>query len=217
MGWFLLHRLVGYMDDLRHEFPKVPTGIVTSDQKEIGRIQGRQFEALLPRAGSVLYVQGPEGSTIAADRLAGMREIIDSTSIKYSLVRGDWSEESGERAVMKWLSENRTPGQVQLVGCQNDAMATGALRALAYGAASSGRGDLAKVLVTGVDGTPDVGISMVDQKRIAATIIMPAAAGEAVSLIHQAWTVPGFTPPSIVRLPVRSYPELSLVGQRAAT
>jgi ABC-type sugar transport system substrate-binding protein len=215
-GWFLLHRLVGYMDDLRHEFPKLPIGIVTSDQKEIGRIQGRQFEALLPRAGNVLYVQGPEGSTIAADRLAGMREIVDSTSIKYELVRGDWSEESGERAVMKWLSENRTPGQVQLVGCQNDAMAAGALRALAYGAASSGRGDLAKVLVTGVDGTPDVGISMVDQRRIAATIIMPAAAGEAVSLIHQAWTVPGFTPPPIVRLPVRSYPELALVAQRAA-
>ena len=163
----------------------------------------------------MLYVQGPEGSTIVADRFAGMKEVIDSTSIKYELVRGDWSEESGERAVLKWLAENRNPAQIQLVGCQNDAMAVGALRALAYVAASSSRRDLGSVPVTGVDGTPDHGISMVDRKRFAATIIMPPAAGEAVNLIHQAWSTPGFVPPPIVRLPVRSYPELALVALRA--
>jgi ribose transport system substrate-binding protein len=217
MGWFLLHRVLAYMDDLRREYPGLPIGIVTSDQKEIGRIQGRQFQALLPGGGTVLYVQGPEGSTIVADRLAGMKEIIDSTPIKYESIGGDWSEESGERAVMKWLTANRTPGQVQLVGCQNDAMAVGALRALAYAAASAGRADLSKVRVTGVDGTPDCGISMVDQKRLAATVIMPAAAGEAVQLIHQAWTTPDFVSPAIVRLPVRSYPDLALVGQRAGS
>jgi ABC-type sugar transport system substrate-binding protein len=215
MGWFLLHRLVPYMDRLRREFPALPIGTVTSDQKEIGRLQGKHFEALLGGKGSVLYVQGPAGSSIAADRLAGMKEVIDSTSIKYHLVRGDWSEESGEKAVANWLEENRGR-TVQLLGCQNDAMAVGGMRALARGALSYHQPDLANVLVTGIDGNPEYGIPLVDRKRLAATVIMPPAAGHAVQLVHEAWTTPGFAPPPIVRLPVRSYPDLALVALRAA-
>ncbi len=215
MGWFLVHRIVAYIDRLRREFPALPIGTVTSDQKEIGRIQGKHFEALLSRKGTVLYVQGPDGSSIAADRLAGMREVIDATTIKYHLVRGDWSEQSGEEAVSAWLGDSATHAQVNLVGCQNDAMAVGALRALARGAASRSQRDLDAVLVTGVDGNPDYGIPLVDRKRLAATVIMPPAAGQAIQLIHEGWTTPGFSPPPIVRLPVRSYPELPLVALRA--
>jgi ABC-type sugar transport system substrate-binding protein len=159
MGWYLLHRIVAYMPRLRGEFPALPIGTVTSDQKEIGRIQGKHFEALLSGKGKVLYVQGPAGSSIAADRLAGMREIIDPSPIEYHLVRGDWSEESGEAAVAKWLEENHARAGFQLVGCQNDAMAVGALRALARGSVSYG---LDAVPVTGVDGNPDYGIQLVD-------------------------------------------------------
>jgi len=215
MGWYLLHRIVAYMDLLRREFPALPIGTVTSDQKEIGRIQGKHFEALLSGKGAVLYLQGPAGSSIAADRLAGMKEVIDSTRITYQLIRGDWSEESGEAAVSKWLEESGARTHVQLLGCQNDAMAVGAMRALARGLVASGRRDLGTVLVTGVDGNPDYGIPLVDRKRLAATVIMPPAAGQAVQLIHEAWTKPGFSPPPIVRLPVRSYPDLSIVALRA--
>jgi ABC-type sugar transport system substrate-binding protein len=213
MGWYLVHRIVAYMDHLRREFPALPIGAVTSDQKEIGRIQARHFEALLSGKGTVLYVQGPAGSSIAADRLAGMREAVPSR-ITCHLVRGDWSEQSGEEAVSKWLADNTHP-PIQLVGCQNDAMAAGALRALARGAASHRQRDLDTVLVTGVDGNPEYGIPLVDRKRLAATVIMPPAAGQAVQLIHEAWTTPGFTPPPIVRLPVRSYPDLAVVALRA--
>ncbi len=215
MGWYLLHRIVAYMDHLRREFPSLPIGTVTSDQKEIGRIQGKHFEALLSGKGTVLYVQGPAGSSIAADRLAGMREVVDTTAIKYHLVRGDWSEESGEAAVSKWLDETRGRTSIQLLGCQNDAMAVGGLRALSRGAVTYGQRDLGTALVTGVDGNPDYGIPLVDRKRLAATIIMPPAAGQAVQLIHEAWTKPGFSPPPIVRLPVRSYPDLAIVALRA--
>ncbi len=217
MGWYLLHRVVGYMDRLRREFPALPIGIVTSDQKEIGRIQGKHFEALLSGKGTVLYVQGPEGSSIAADRLAGMREVIDHTPIGYQVIRGDWSEEGGEKAVSKWLEASSARTQVQLLGCQNDAMAVGGMRALARGAVAYDRRDLATVLVTGVDGNPEYGVPLVDRKRLAATIIMPPAAGHAVQLIHEAWTHPGFSPPPILRLPVRSYPDLGIVALRASS
>ena len=214
MGWYLLHRIVGYMDQLRREFPMLPIGAVTSDQKEIGRLQGKHFVALLAGKGKVLYVQGPAGSSIAADRLAGMREVVEGTGITYEVVRGDWSEESGEAVVAKWLEDGRTRG-LQLLGCQNDAMAVGGMRALARGAVSYGLRELNAVIVTGVDGNPEYGIPLVDRKRLAATVIMPPAAGQAVQLIHEAWTSPGFSPPPIVRLPVRSYPDLALVALRA--
>jgi hypothetical protein len=68
--------------------------------------------------------------------------------------------------------------------------------------------------VTGVDGNPEYGIPLVDRKRLAATIIMPPAAGQAVQLIHETWTTPGFTPPPITKLAVRSYPDLPLVALR---
>jgi len=215
MGWILLHRIVAYMDYLRLEFPALPIGTVTSDQKEIGRIQGRHFKALLCGKGTVLYVQGPAGSSIAAARFAGMKEVIEPTPIRYHLVRGDWSEEGGETAVSKWLEESHARAQVQLLGCQNDAMAVGALRALARGAVSYGLRGLSNMLVTGVDGNADYGIPLVDRRRLAATVIMPPAAGQAVQLIHEAWTTPGFLPPPIVQLPVRSYPDLALVALRA--
>jgi len=162
-------------------------------------------------------VQGPAGSSIAADRLAGMKEIIEPTPIRYHLVRGDWSEESGEGAVSKWLEENHARIQLHGVGCQNDAMAVGALRALARGAVSYGLRSLDTMPVTGVDGNAEYGIPLVDRKKLAATIIMPPAAGQAIELIHQAWTKAGFSPPAIVRLPIRSYPDLALVPLRAPT
>jgi ABC-type sugar transport system substrate-binding protein len=215
MGWFLLHRVVGYMEQLRREFPTLLTGTVTSDQKEIGRIQGKHFLSLLGGKGKVLYVQGPTGSSIAADRFAGMREVIDGTHIEYEVIRGDWSEASGEKAVSKWLKDGRARAQLQLLGCQNDAMAVGGMRALARGAIAYGLRELGAVPVTGVDGNAEYGIPLVDRKRLAATVIMPPAAGQAVQLIHEAWTTPGFSPPPIVRLPVRSYPDLALVALRA--
>jgi ribose transport system substrate-binding protein len=214
MGWYLLHRIVAYMDQLRHEFPSLPIGTVTSDQRQIGRIQGKHFAALLGGEGSVLYVQGPAGSTIAVDRLAGMKEAISTTAIKHHLVRGDWSEASGEAAVAKWLEESPVRSQLKLVGCQNDAMAVGALRALARAAITHKQPDLGTLPVTGVDGNPEYGMALVNRHKLAATIVMPPAAGKAVELVHQAWTTADFVPPAIVQLPVHSYPELSVLTQR---
>jgi ABC-type sugar transport system substrate-binding protein len=215
MGWFLLHRVVPYLDQLRREFPALPIGTVTSNQRQIGRIQGKHFEILSGGEGLLLYVQGPAGSSIAADRLLGMREVISLTALKQQLVRGDWSEQSGEAAVAKWLEENPTRNQLTLLGCQNDAMAVGAARALARAAIAYKRPELGTLPITGVDGNPEYGMALVKRQRLAATIVMPPAAGKAVELVHDAWTTPGVALPPIVELPVHSFPELSILVQRA--
>lgn len=216
MPCFLLHRSPTYLTDLRREFPSLAMGVVTADQKDIGRIQGRQFDTLLTGSGSMLYVLGPSGSSAATDRLAGMKEVVDRSGIKYQTLSGDWTEGSSERALNTWLRTAGAGKGLALVGCQNDAMALGALRALSMSAAMLGRPELAKVGVTGVDGLPDHGVEFVDAQRFLATVVVPPVAGQALELVHRSWTTPSFVPPPVVFLPVRSYPELSRLSGRIA-
>ena len=57
IGWVVLNRDVEYIPELRKAY-RVPAFCITSDHEEIGRIQGRQLGAILPKGGSVLYIQG---------------------------------------------------------------------------------------------------------------------------------------------------------------
>jgi ABC-type sugar transport system substrate-binding protein len=59
IGWILLNRRVGYVEELRRTHPELPIALVTPDQVEIGRIQGRQAQALVPDGGLLLYVARP--------------------------------------------------------------------------------------------------------------------------------------------------------------
>jgi ribose transport system substrate-binding protein len=67
IGWVVLNRDVDYISDLRKD-SQLPIFFLTSDHEEIGRIQGRQLQALLPNGGTVLYIQGPSGSSAAQQR-----------------------------------------------------------------------------------------------------------------------------------------------------
>jgi ribose transport system substrate-binding protein len=54
----LLNCEAEYLTQHRASNP-VPAFMVSADNHEVGRIQGRQLAALLPDGGSVLYLQGP--------------------------------------------------------------------------------------------------------------------------------------------------------------
>src|SRR5215510_12598225 len=58
IGWCVLINIPEYLSDLRRA-AKAPVFAVGTDQEEIGGIQARQFAALLPRGGNILYIQGP--------------------------------------------------------------------------------------------------------------------------------------------------------------
>src|SRR4029077_8745644 len=57
IGWAVLNREADYLSELRRT-SRIPILSISSDHKEIGKIQGQQFAALLPRGGSILYIQG---------------------------------------------------------------------------------------------------------------------------------------------------------------
>ena len=82
ISWVLLNRGVTYLDALRKEYPRLAIATVSGDQLAMGRIQGRQFRALLPKGGNVLYITGPGDTSAAKDRLQGAREVVEGSGIQ---------------------------------------------------------------------------------------------------------------------------------------
>jgi ABC-type sugar transport system substrate-binding protein len=210
IAWGLLNRKVGYLDGLRSQHPQLPIYAVSGDQLEAGRIQGRQFRALLPNGGSVLYVQGPADTSTGRERLQGCRETIGGAKIDLRILEGDWSEESAEKAVANMYrlksAENFRP---DLIGCQNDAMAVGAKRAL-----QAVRDEWGRLPYTGCDGLPEGGQRMVNNKQLAATIVSPSNAGPAVDLLAR-FVRNKEMPPAITTLTPTSYPRIEDLGARS--
>src|SRR6201993_4532127 len=58
IGWVVLNYEVDYILELRRSY-KVPIFSISSNHEEVGKIQGKQFAALLPNGGTILYIEGP--------------------------------------------------------------------------------------------------------------------------------------------------------------
>jgi ribose transport system substrate-binding protein len=200
IGWVLLNRKVGYLESLRQEWPRLPISTVGTDQLEVGRIQGRQARALLPKGGSMLYLQGPADTSVAQERHAGLQEAIAGMKIETKVLHAEWTEESAEKGVVAWLrlrtSESFHPG---LVSAQNDTMAMGARKALL-----AQRQEWSRLPFTGCDGLPEGGQRLVDTKLLAATVVIPSNAGPAVELVARC--LKGEPAPAQVVQTPRSYP-----------
>ena len=131
IGWAVLNREANYISELRRS-NKAPIFSVSSDHVEIGRIQGRQCTALLPAGGTVLYIQGPSENSAAKERTAGMQEA-KAANIHLITLKGQWTEESSQRAVRSWLKLSTSQkASVDLVAAQDDSMAIGARKAFQF-------------------------------------------------------------------------------------
>jgi ribose transport system substrate-binding protein len=213
IGWVLLGRWSVYMATLREAFPRLPVFSVAADQKEIGRIQGRQVRALLPHGGDLLYIRGPLGISSAARRFEGVQETLHDSSIKTSTVSSDWTGDGGQRAMSEWL---QVLGKGDLsrfvVAAQNDAMAMGARNALAMPSVGRSNPSIVAIPVVGCDGTPDYGRRLVIAGKLTATVIMPPTTGRAVQEIASMLDGNARTDSEIVLAP-SSFPELVGTGR----
>jgi ribose transport system substrate-binding protein len=185
VGWAVLNRNPDYMLELGRA-AVAPIFTVSSDHAEIGRIQGKQFAALLPRGGSILYIEGPSQSSSAQNRTAGMLETKPS-NIQISRVRGKWTEESAERAVCAWLSlATSQKSVIDLVSAQDDSMAMGARKAFQKVTNEEERTRWLSLPFTGCDGQPTAGQIWVRKGWLAATIYIPPLAGRAIEILAKA-------------------------------
>jgi ABC-type sugar transport system substrate-binding protein len=211
IGWILQQGGAGYLDSLRAQNPTVPIASVSVDEQEIGRIQAQQIRALLPRGGGVLMLQGPLDSPTATARLQGLQQGIGASAVALrSVLNGDWTAGSAERAVASWLRLRSTDAvEIALVASQNDSMADGARKAI-----RELRRDWESLPFTGCDGLPEGGQRLVDTMQLAATIVKPTTAGRAVELVGQGLSGRAI-PPRLVLQP-RSYPPLEQLARRRA-
>lgn len=185
VGWSVLNRNPEYLQELRR-VATAPMFTVSCDNAEIGRLQGKQFAALLPRGGSILYIEGPSQSSSAQKRTAGMLETKPS-NLQIKILKGKWTEESAERAICSWLSlATSQKSGIDLVGAQDDSMAMGARKAFEKITNEQERRRWLSLPFTGCDGQPTAGQVWVSKGWLAATVYIPPLAGKAIEILAKA-------------------------------
>jgi len=182
IGWAVLNRDANYIPELRRS-SSAPIFGVSSDHLEIGRIQGRQFAALLPKGGSILYIQGPAENKGWSQ---GTQEMKPS-NIHFTLLRAQWTEESAQRSVRSWLKLSTSQkATIDLIGAQDDSMAIGARKAFEELPNESDQERWLKLPFTGCDGLPKTGEAWVRSGLLAATVFVPPNTGMAIEMLLQA-------------------------------
>jgi ribose transport system substrate-binding protein len=214
IGWVILNHEADYLKQLRQGC-HVPAFSISSDHEEVGKLQGRQFGALLPQGGSILYIEGPANSSAAHERTVGMNQT-KPANIQVKTMRANWTEDSAYRTVSSWL-RLRTSQEtlIDLVGAQDDSMAAGARKAFAEIAVGE-RERWLKIPFTGCDGLPKTGQSWVRSGLLAATIFIRPNTDLALEMLTEAIRT-GSQPEQGKLLAPESIPTIEELTARAAS
>jgi len=214
VGWVVLNREIDYIPELRSK-SRVPIFAISTDHVEVGRIQGRQMAALLPNGGTVLYIEGPSGSSAAQQRTEGM-EVTKPANVAVRKLKGQWTEESAYRSVSSWL---RLPtshtAKIMLVAGQDDSMALGARKAFEQQTSGVERQRWLNLPFIGCDGLPKTGQVAVSRGLLTATIVIPINTGLALEMLVPATRTGAQTAEHTFTVP-QSYPSLTELASKQA-
>lgn len=213
IGWAVLNRDVDYISEFRRNF-KVPIFSISSDHEEIGRIQGKQISALLPKGGSVLLIQGPSESLAAKQRTTGMYET-KPVGVQVKIMKGNWTESSAHKLVSSWLKLSTSQQtSIDVIAAQDDSMALGAKKAFQEIADLAVRDQRLAASFLGIDGMLKTGQAWVHRGLLTATIIVPTNTGEAMEIMAHALQT-GTMPPEKTLTATKSFPAIEELAKRA--
>ncbi len=213
IGWVVLNHDADYLSQLRASHDS-PMFCISSNHEEVGKIQGRQFAALLPQGGSILYIEGPANSSAAKERTRGMNQTRPA-NIRVKNMRANWTEESAYRTVSSWLRLSTSQAmRIDLVGAQDDSMATGARKAFAE-VEESERQRWLKIPYTGCDGMPKTGQAWVRTGLLTATIYIRPNADLALEMLAESIRTGVTLPERKITVP-ESIPSLEELTRRGA-
>ena len=186
VGWVILNREnVDYVRELRDRY-STPMFCVTTSHKDVGYIQGEQISRLLPKGGALLYIEGPGDNDAAVRRTEGMLAR-KPASVEVRTLRGRWTEVSAYTAVSSWLKLSIAKEiPIGVVAAQNDAMVLGARKAFHELPNGPDRDRWLRVPFLGCDGLPNGGQKAVRENLLAATVVIPPNAGDAVEAMATA-------------------------------
>ena len=206
----LLNRIPPWLEDLRRDHPRAFIAAVAPRQEGIGAIQARQALRLVKPGAFVVLVTGQASSSAAIARGRGFQETAADQFVVHEL-DGRWSAAGAAKALGEWFRLGAERDRhIDLVVCQNDAMAAGAREALAKHAAESGRRELARTLFIGCDGMEQEGKAMVARGELAATVAMPPTTPAALDALRRYWNEGSAS--DTVLLEASSHPALDALG-----
>lgn len=187
----------------------LPLATVSMPHVEIGEIQGAQLSAIVPRDGSVLVVTGPPRASAAQERSRGLRARLRSDIKVHDTEAGQWSEAGGIIAFNSWYgifkSRNET---IHAIAGQSDDIAIGA-RSAAVAVPNPQHAEMfARAKVLGVGACPGYGLELVNEGTLHSSVIAPATAGTAMTLLNLYWTEKQ-VPPLRSFNPARPHPPTS--------
>ena len=213
IAWGVMNHDADYIPELRRAH-HLPVFAITANHEEVGRIQGKQLGALLPKGGSVLLIEGPSQSMAAKQRTTGMYETKPATvTVKH--LKGQWTEESSYRAVHSWLRLSTSrQSSFDVVAAQDDSMAAGARKALLELPDATARLRWSSIPYLGCDGVPDTGQAWVKQGTLTATVVIPPTAGQALEILVRAIQSSVMPPERTLTVP-SSFPDLEVLAIRA--
>jgi ribose transport system substrate-binding protein len=138
---------------------------------------------MLPKGGSVLYIQGPSENLAAKQRTFGMYET-KPADVQVKLMKAQWTEASAYRTVSSWLRLSTSQQtHIDLVAAQDDSMALGARKAFEEELNLTARERWLKLPYIGCDGLPNSGQTWVRRGLLTATIFVPPNAGTALEML----------------------------------
>ena len=207
VGWIVMNAAVDYLSQLR-QHSMVPVFSLLADNEQVGQIQGQQIEAILGETGCVLSIEGPSVGDVAKMRTKGMMSS-KPPGITVKSLKGNWTQQSGYQAMKSWLAlSTAREMHIGMVLCQNDDMANGARRAFEELDNLTERDAWLKLPITGCDGVAKAGQTWVKQGRLAATVLTPPLAGEAIQMLATAQST-NAQPPERTVLAPSSFPPLA--------
>ncbi|MGC4089880.1 MAG: substrate-binding domain-containing protein [Polyangiaceae bacterium] len=172
-----------------------------------GELQGAQSLRLVKPGAFVMLITGAAKSPTAMERQRGFLSAV-GRSVTVTHLDGRWSAQEAERALSDWFKVGaERERHIDLVVCQNDAMAIGARRALTSHAALANRPELANTPTIGCDGIEEEGQQMVLDGALAATVILPATTPAALEVLQRYWG--SGVRADMVQLDVQSFPTLA--------
>ena len=168
----------------------LPMGTVSTDHLQVGEIQGRQLNALLPAGGRVLCVAGPLHSSAAQERLQGLKSQLSPDIVLEETAGAQWTEADGLTAFENWyrIAKSRDP-IVQAIAAGNDDLALGTRKACEALTNPQHREALLQAKFLGVDALPGYGQKLVKQGLLTASVFTPANTGAALEHLQRFWTL----------------------------
>lgn len=214
VAWVVSNARVDYIDTLR-KTSRTPVFSVSQDHAEIGRLQGKQFTALLPQGGSVLYLRGPASNSLACQRNEGIESALPH-NLHLKTIKIQWTEENAYQSVGSWLRLSTVhAADFHLVSSQNIDFISAARRAFQDYAPSAERHQWLSLLYTGA-GVASQTKPLVDDGSLTAAAITSLTMDTCLQMLHRA-IESGTQPAERTVVSASSYPRLEDLARSRAS